>query len=94
MAYNAGSLTQLLKKNSAFVWDMNIHFLRLKSELCSPLVIKPFHDKLQMLLFMDASHLFGVGYILVQIERNTPSLSWRQCPSCTPSRDAGTIWQE
>ena len=41
--------------------------MRLKKELCSPLVIKPFDDK--TLLFTDASHLFGVGYILVQVKR-------------------------
>lgn len=61
-------MRQLLKKNVAFVWvsEHDEEFAKVKSVLCSDLIVKPFDTSLPTLLLTDASRLFGIGYALIQ----------------------------
>jgi hypothetical protein len=64
LAHLTVDLRQLLKKNVEFMW-LQPHqeaFERIRQLLTSPLVVKPFNQKLKTELLTDASRLKGLGY--------------------------------
>ena len=62
----------LLKKSNAFVWlsEHQKEFEDAKKFLCSPAFIKPFDPDLQSFLLTDASRKRGLGFCLLQKERD------------------------
>lgn len=70
MAHMTSLMRELLKKKNAYVWtvDHQIEFDKLKSLLCSEMLVKPFNPMLKTMLLTDASRLNGIGYALVQKE--------------------------
>ena len=45
-------------------------FVKNKDILSSPLVVKPFDPNLSIYFIMNASHLHGLGFALLQLEAN------------------------
>jgi hypothetical protein len=82
LAHLTVDLQQLLKKDIEFLW-LQPHqeaFELIRHILTSPLVVKPFDQKLKTELLTDASRLKGLGYALIQRESyGTPCLI--QCNS-------------
>jgi hypothetical protein len=77
LAHLTVDLRQLLKKDVDFMW-LQPHqeaFELIRQILTSPLVVKPFDQKLKTELLTDASRLKGLGYALIQTETDgTPRL--------------------
>jgi hypothetical protein len=77
LAHLTVDLRQLLKKDVDFMW-MQPHqeaFELIRQILTSPLVVKPFNQKLKTELLTDASRLKGLIYALAQRETDgTPRL--------------------
>jgi hypothetical protein len=82
LAHLTVDLRQLPKKDIEFLW-LQPHqeaFELIRQILTSPLVVKPFDQKLKTELLKDASRLKGLGYALIQREADeTPRLI--QCKS-------------
>ena len=72
MAHMTVHLRALLKKKNAFVWTQSQQeeFEKLKTVMCSDLVVKPFNPKLKTALLTDASRLHGIGFALIQYDQN------------------------
>jgi hypothetical protein len=77
LAHLTVDLRQLLKKDVEFMWlQPHQEALELiRQILTSPLVVKPFDQKLKIELLTDAPRLKGLGYALIQREADgTPRL--------------------
>ena len=67
------NIQKLLSPKNAFLW-LDIHeneFIATKNILCNPLIVKPCHPNLTTYLITDASHLYGLGFALIQLEINS-----------------------
>jgi hypothetical protein len=86
LAHATVKMRELLKKANVFLW-LPVHveeLVRAKEILCSPALVRPFVPELDTVLLTDASRLHGLGYALLQMERDgRPRLI--QCGSCSLS---------
>jgi hypothetical protein len=66
-AHNKAGIANLLKKETAWVWDATIEeeFQKVKDILCDTSKLRPYNPKLKLELYTDASKLYGMGYVLV-----------------------------
>lgn len=76
-------MRQLLKKETAYIWgeDQEHAFSTVKRLLASKAVVKPFDPNLKTELFTDASRINGLGFILLQREKNGISHRMIRCGS-------------
>ena len=83
LAHLTQDLRGLLRKNVAYLWlpEHQEAFEKIKDILCSPMLIKPFSSDLTSTLLTDASRLHGLGYALIQRNKENTSLSLVQCGS-------------
>ena len=84
LAHATRHMRSLLKKGVAFAWpeELQREFERVKELLVSVSVVKPFDVTLRTELLTDASKLHGLGFALVQYERDG-TMRLVRCGSCT-----------
>ena len=65
-------LRELLRKKNAFVWRPcdQAEFEKLKENMCSDMLVQPFDPALKTVLLTDASRTNGVGFALVQFDKD------------------------
>ena len=93
LAHLTVDLKVLLKKDVAFQWlePQERAFQETKDALTSELVVKPFDPELHTILLVDASKLYGLGFALMQPEKEGHRLI--QCGSCstTPTQQRYSV---
>ena len=72
LAQNCVNIKKLLEKRNAFVWTeaQENDFQRVKQILTGNLILKPFDIDLPSVLLTDASKLHGLGFALIQIDKD------------------------
>ena len=80
----------LLKRENAFLWGeaQENDFKRAKEILLSDAVVKPYMMGLRTVLYTDASKLHGLGFALVQYDKESEKPRLVTCGSCalTPTQ--------
>ena len=76
-----------MKRDVARVWlqEHKDAFLKRKELLTSISLLKPFDKSKETLMLADASHLYGLGFALIQKASDGQSISLIQCGSCSLS---------
>ena len=82
LAHATGPLRSLLKKDVAYQWTdvQEKAFNKVKEILLSPRIVGFYDPKKQIILYTDASRLYGLGYAMCQ-EKDDGSLTLIQCGS-------------
>ena len=87
---NTVHLRALLKRENAFIWGeaQENDFKRAKEILLSDAVVKPYMMGLRTVLYTDASKLHGLGFALVQYDKESEKPRLVTCGSCalTPTQ--------
>ena len=93
LAHLTVDMKALLKKDVAYQWlePQERSFQETKEALTSELVVKPFDPSLHTILLTDASKLHGLGFALMQPEKEGHRLI--QCGSCstTPTQQRYSV---
>ena len=65
-------MRQLMKKQVAYQWlpDHESEFVQVKNMLTSPTLVKYFDPSLPTVILTDASRLYGLGFALVQVQKD------------------------
>ena len=81
LSHMTDPLRLLLKKNVVFDWrpEHQLAFDKIKKALTSDLVVGIYDPNNETALLTDASRLYGLGFILIQYEKERPRLI--QCGS-------------
>ena len=84
MSIMVNSLRLMTHKNQPFDWKDHHteEFNKAKEEMCSPVFVRPFDINLESHMFVDTSKIFGVGFILLQKEKNGDWRLIRCASSC------------
>ena len=71
--HHTAAMRQLTGKGRSFLWlpEHQVEFDKLKTILSSDLIVRHFDHKQHVYLLTDASRLYGLGYTLGHIERDS-----------------------
>jgi hypothetical protein len=85
LAQATQKMRQLLKKDAHYQW-LNEHeeeLVKVKKLLTSDLLVKPFDPELETDILTDASCLNGLGFALIQHEKDNDAIRLVSCGSCS-----------
>ncbi len=87
LAHVSTLLRMLLKQDIAWLWlpEHSAAMAKTKAALLKPAETYHFDPKKKSHLFTDASHLHGIGYALIQYDRDHPHLVQCSSRSLTPT---------
>jgi hypothetical protein len=85
LAQSTSEMRRLLKKDVEYQWlnEHEVEFQKVKALLTSDLLVKPFDPSLKTDLLTDASCLHGLGYALIQHEKDDKGIRLVTCGSCS-----------